>query len=104
MKAKRAIKRLVKAHSLVSSVIDQYAGKTGAAVRGVLETAGNSIDQAKASIEGTRSIPAATVTSGRRGRKRKRSLSPDARKRLALAARKRWAAAKRRGMRTLAVA
>jgi hypothetical protein len=105
MKPKKAIKRLNKAQALISSVIDQYAaGKSGAAVRDLLQAAGNSIDQAKASIEGTRTPPAGTLRRRRITRKQNRNLSAEGRKKLSLAARKRWAAAKRKGMRTLAVA
>ena len=106
MKAKRAIKRLVKAQALVSSVVEQYAAKTDSSVRSALEAIGSSIDQAKASIEGTRSTAAArkSAPTGSTVRRRRRHLSPEGRKRLSVAARKRWAAAKRKGMRTLAAA
>jgi len=105
MKAKRAIKRLNKAQALMSSVIDQYAaGKSDAAVRGPLEAAGKSIDQAKASLRRTGTLSDRTLERTRATRKQTRSLSAEGRKRLSLAARKRWAAAKRKGMRTLAVA
>jgi hypothetical protein len=104
MRAKKAIKRLSKAQELLSSVIGGYAdGRAGAVVRDLLRPAIDSVVRAKGSIEGNR---ASTPSSNQRNRattkKRVRRLSEAGRRSLSLAARKRWAAAKRKGMRTLA--
>ena len=106
MKAKKAIKRLSKAQELLSSVVGGYDnGRAVAVVRDLLRPAIDSIVRARRSIEGNR---ASTPPSNQHGRKttkkRVRRLSAEGRRRLSLAATKRWAAAKRRGRRTLAVA
>jgi hypothetical protein len=102
MKTKKAIKRLNKARLLLSSVIEQYAvGKSVASTRDLLRAAVDSIGQAETSLEG--GGPAAVVARGRaRAKKQGRNLSAEGRKRLSLAAKKRWAQAKRQGLRRLA--
>ena len=109
MKAKKAAKRLNKAKLLLSSVIAQYATeKSVAGTRDLLRTAVTNIDQAQAAMKGTSTLPAArTPKAGEVGEvtgKRSRKLSEEGRRRLSLAAKKRWAAAKRKGARTLAAA
>jgi hypothetical protein len=114
MKAKKAEKRLNKAKQLLSSVIDQYASeKSIVGTRDLLHAAVSNIDQAQASIKGTSTkgtstVPAAqTPTAGGVGEvtaKQSRKLSAEGRRRLSLSAKKRWAAAKRKGARTLAAA
>jgi len=109
MKAKKAAKRLNKAKLLLSSVIDQYTAETSVAhARDLLRVAVSNIDQAQASIQGTSTLPgASTPRAGEDGEaagKRRAKISEEGRRRLSLAARKRWAAAKRKGARTLAAA
>jgi len=106
MKAKKAEKRLNKAKLLLSSVIDQYATeKSVAGTRDLLRAAVSSIDQAQASMKGTPTLPAAqTPKAGEVGEatpKQESKLSKEGRRRLSLSAKKRWAAAKRKGARTL---
>jgi len=109
MKAKKAAKRLNKAKLLLSSVIDQYTAETSAAgTRDLLRVAVSNIDQAQLSIHGTSALPtASTPKAGEVGEvagKRRANISAEGRRRLSLAATKRWAAAKRKGARTLAAA
>jgi hypothetical protein len=106
MKTKKAIKRLRKAQLLLSSVIEQYAGgKSVAGTRDLLRVAVDSIDQAQTSLEECRTATIAEAgKSGGRTKKQGRTLSEESRRRLSLAAKKRWAVAKRKGLRTLAVA
>ena len=104
MKAKKAVKRLNKARPLLSSVIE----KSVAGTRDLLRAAVSNIDQAQVSIKGTATLPAArTPKAGEVGEvtgKRGTKLSEEGRRRLSLAAKKRWAAAKRKGARTLSAA
>jgi hypothetical protein len=106
MKAKKAIKRLRKAHLLLSSVVKQYT-ESRFPMRD-LSDAADSIDRAKAFLEanGTSSSTSKTANRSQKGRgstKRRtiRGLTEGARRKLSLAAKKRWAAAKRKGMTTL---
>ena len=107
MKAKKAIKRLRKAHLLLSSVVQQYT-ESRSPIRD-LSDAANSIDRAKAFMEAneTSSSTAKATTSRRKGggstkRRITRRLTEQGRQKLSLAAKERWAAAKRKGMTTLA--
>jgi len=107
MKAKKAAKRLNKAKVLLSSVIDQYAAENSAAgTRDLLNAAVSNIAQAQAAMKGAATPPAAQPAKvravGEVAAKRERKISEEGRRRLSLAARKRWAAAKRKGARTLA--
>jgi len=106
MKAKKAIKRLRKAQLLLSSVVKQYTDSRFP-MRD-LSDAVEGIDRAKAFIEangGSSSTRKATSRqNGRAATKRRnaRRLTAEGRQRLSLAAKERWAAAKRKGMTTLA--
>ena len=108
MRAKKAIKRLNKAQELLSSVVGGYGDGRAVAVavvRDLLRPAIDSIVRARGSIEGNRASTPSSNQHGRKtAKKRVRRLSAEGRRSLSLAARKRWAAAKRRGRRTLAVA
>ena len=108
MRAKKAIKRLNKAQELLSSVVGGYGDGRAVAVsvvRDLLRPAIDSIVRARGSIEGNRTSTPSSNQHGRKtAKKRVRRLSAEGRRRLSLAATKRWAAAKRRGRRTLAVA
>ena len=93
MKAKKALKRLNKIEVLLSNVIDQCP----ASARGLREL----LDSAK-----TRVVRAKGVMNARVARKQparaahatESRLSDEGRKRISLAAKKRWAKAKRKGM------
>jgi len=109
MKAKKAEKRLNKAKLLLSSVIDQYAAeKSVAGTRDLLRAAVSNINQAQASIKGTSTRTASQAPKalevGEATVKQSRRLSEEGRRRLSLSAKKRWAAAKRKGARTLSAA
>jgi hypothetical protein len=108
MKAKKAIKRLKKAQSFVSKVIEQYAGAEPP-IRDLLEAAEASLGRAQALIQGNDTArPTPKVGDGlgkeksARSEPARRGVSDAARKRLSVAAKKRWAAAKRRGATSLA--
>ena|ERR1700674_1970017 len=106
MKAKKAIKRLRKAHLLLSSVVKQYT-ESRFPMRD-LSDAADSIDRAKAFLEanGTSSSTSKAANRSQKGRgstkRRTIRLTQEARQRLSLAAKKRWAAAKRKGRTSLA--
>jgi hypothetical protein len=97
MKAKKALKRLGKAEAILSNVIDQYDGQTS--VRDLLGTAKATVARAKAAVD-------STAASGKAGKKppakadksRRGGLTAEGRKKLSIAAKKRWALAKRKGV------
>ena len=96
MKAKKALKRLKKVETLLSNVIEQYAARDGR-VRDLLGTARASVARAKDSVHlkvarGARKPPVKAQES------RQRHITAEGRKRLSLAAKKRWALAKRKGV------
>ena len=107
MKAKKAIKRLRKAHLLLSSVVKQYT-ESRFPVRDLSDAAAT-IDRVKTLMEANESSSSTAKATTRRqtGRgstKRRilRRLTEQGRQKLSLAAKERWAAAKRKGMTTLA--
>jgi len=111
MKAKKALRRLNKAKLLLALVIDQYkAGEPVAGARDLLRAAVSNIDQAKAAMKGPSTLPAAPTPTPKAREvaeatgKQSRKLSEEGRRRLSLSAKKRWAAAKRTGARTLSAA
>jgi hypothetical protein len=97
MKAKKAVKRLGKAEAILSNVIDQYAGQTS--VRELLGTAKATVARAKAVVD-------STAASGKAGKKppakadrlKRGGLTAEGRRKLSIAAKKRWAVAKRKGV------
>jgi hypothetical protein len=97
MKAKKAVKRLVKAEAILADVIDQYAGQTS--VRELLGTAKATVARAKAAVNSTAASakggkkPPAKADKSRRG-----GLTAEGRRKLSVAAKKRWADAKRKGV------
>ena len=99
MKAKKALKRLIRVEALLSNVIDQYAAGDHE-VRELLDSAKESVVRAKKTVNlnlnastGTaKKLPVKAQEPNRRG------LTAEGRKRLSLAAKKRWAAAKRKGI------
>jgi hypothetical protein len=97
MKAKKALKRLGKAEAILSNVIEQYAGQTS--VRDLLGTAKASVERAKAVMDSasasgsTRKKPPAKADKPRRS-----GLTAEGRRKLSVAAKKRWAVAKRKGV------
>src|SRR5260370_39649247 len=97
MKAKKALKRLSRAETLLSSVIDQYAASEHR-VRELLDAAKASIVRAKEPVAVQASPRPAKKPPMRADQPTRRNLTAEGRKRIALAAKKRWAAAKRKGI------
>ena len=94
MKAKKALKRLRRVEELLSIVIDQFAG-IEASVRELLDSAKSSVISAKAGIN-SQSVPGTARKPQLKAKQTKRSrLTPEGRKKISLAVKKRWAAAKR---------
>ncbi len=97
MKAKKAVKRLTKVEVLLSDVIEQYAaGQNG--VRELLGSAKQSVVQAKETMNSQASSGAGKKPPVKAQEPKSRGLTAEGRKKLSLAAKKRWAAAKRRGI------
>ena len=108
MKTKKAIKRLKRAQSFVSKLVEQYEGAEPS-IRELLDAARGNLSSAQKLIQGNetvRSTPKAGDRPGKersaRSRRAKRGFSEASRKKLSVAAKKRWAAAKRRGAKSLA--
>ena len=94
MKAKKALKRLKKVETILSDVIDQCPA-SARGLRGLLDSAKTSVVRAKGVVHArvaTKKPPANEHESAQRG------LSAEGRKRISLAAKKRWAMAKRKGV------
>jgi len=117
MKARKAIKRLEKAESLLRSVLDTYSvGRKG--LREMLDAAANSVIRAKKSIDPGPAPAAASSASARKpsaktdqpksrrvsaksrrvSAPKSRRLSAQGRKSISVAAKKRWAEARRKGI------
>jgi hypothetical protein len=98
MKAKKALKRLDKAEAILSNVIDQYSA-TESSVRDLLGTAKESVARAKAAVDNgaatskTGKKPPAKAQKTQRG-----GLTTEGRRKLSIAAKKRWALAKKKGV------
>jgi hypothetical protein len=97
MKAKKALKRLGKVEAILADVIDQYAGQ--ASVKEMLGTAKASVARAKAVVD----TQAASAKAGKKppakaDKPRRGGLTAEGRKKLSIAAKKRWATAKRKGV------
>ena len=94
MKAKKALKRLNKVETILSDVLAQFPA-SARGLRGLLDTAKTSVVRAQEVVHAraaAKSSPAGAQESARGG------LSAEGRKRISLAAKKRWAQAKRKGM------
>jgi hypothetical protein len=92
MKAKKAIKRLNKVESILSNVIDEFSESRNG-LRALLDSAKTSIVQAKKTVgrqEATKTAKKPPAGANR--------LSAEGRRNISLAAKKRWALAKRKGM------
>ncbi|MDR3698085.1 MAG: hypothetical protein P4L56_00535 [Candidatus Sulfopaludibacter sp.] len=94
MKAKKALKRLAKAETLLANVLDQYpAGKNG--LRDLLDSAKASVAQARAAIDVEVAVTPAKKAPAQAKQAKPGRLSEAGRKRISLAAKKRWAAVRR---------
>jgi hypothetical protein len=92
MKAKKALKRLAKAETLLANVLDQYPGSKNG-LRELLDSAKTSLAQARAAIDVE---PAPVRKAPAKAKEAKHSrLSAAGRKRISIAAKKRWAAIRR---------
>jgi hypothetical protein len=97
MKAKKVVKRLTKAETLLSNVIDQFATLEDG-VRELLDSAKASVARAKQAVTLRSSIAAPKKPPVKAEQPKRKGLSPQGRKRLSIAAKKRWAIAKRKGV------
>ena len=97
MKAKKAVKRLGKVETLLSNVIDQYA-KSVDNVRELLDSAKASVVRAMEAVSVKPSTVAPKKPPVKAQETKRRGLSAEGRKKLSIAAKKRWAIAKRKGV------
>jgi hypothetical protein len=96
MKAKKALKRLNKVEVLLTDVIDEFPGsKDGLAE--LLGSAKTAVVHAQKTVSSQLKKPPTPAKTARRG-----GLTPEGRKRISIAAKKRWAAAKRQGVNAVA--
>jgi hypothetical protein len=96
MKAKKALKRLNKVETILSNVIDQCPASSRG-LRDLLDSARASVVRAKGAVN-ARLTRAAKKPPARAQESARSRLSADGRKRISLAAKRRWAEAKRKGM------
>lgn len=97
MKAKKAVKRLTKVEALLSNVIGQYEGN-GNRVKELLNSAKESIVQARAGLNQPASSKTAKMPPAKAEKPSRSRLTAEGRKKLSLAAKKRWAIAKGKGI------
>ena len=96
MKAKKALKKLNKVEALLSNVMEGFPGSKeglGNLLGAAKVTIVKAIKSVTSTTEASKARPPARVKNSRNGR-----LSEEGRKRISLAAKKRWAAAKRKGV------
>jgi len=96
MKAKKALKRLTRVETLLSDVVDQYAA-IEPDVRALLDSAKASVVRARETVD-VKVSPKAAKKPPVKAEKSKVGLTAEGRKKLSLAAKKRWAIAKRKGI------
>jgi hypothetical protein len=96
MKARKALKRLNKVETILSNVIDQCPASSRG-LRDLLDAARSSVVRAKDAVN-VRVIRAAKKPPVRAQESAQSRLSADGRKRISVAAKKRWAEAKRKGV------
>ena len=94
MKAKKALKRLRNVEALLSIVIDQFAANE-CSVRVMLDSAKASVIRAKARINSLSAARSLTKPQMMAKQSKHSHLTSEGRRRISLAAKKRWAAAKR---------
>jgi hypothetical protein len=91
MKAKKALKRLRNVEALLSIVIDQFASNERS-VRAMLDSAKASVIRAKARINSLSAAGTAKKPQLMASHTKRRHLTSEGRKRISLAAKRRWAA------------
>src|SRR4029453_7358176 len=97
MKAKKAFKRLNKVEALLSNVIDQFPGSKDG-LRELLDSAKAAGGRAKKAVTSQLSNRTAKKAPVRAEMAQQGRLTAEGRRRISLAAKKRWAVAKRKGM------
>jgi hypothetical protein len=97
MKTKKAVKRLTRVEEILSNVIDQYA-ESGHGVKELLDSAKESVVRARETVNQKASSAATKKPPAKAEKPQRRGLTAEGRKRLSLAAKKRWAIAKRKGI------
>jgi hypothetical protein len=97
MKAKKAVKKLTKIEALLSDVIDQFPRRTDG-LGELLDSAKAAVVRAKTTVNSQLSQGTAKKQPGRAETGKQRHLTAEGRTRISLAAKKRWAVAKRKGM------
>ncbi len=97
MKAKKAIKRLTKVESILANVIDQFSAN-GDGLRELLDSAKTSVVRAKKTVGLQESAKAAKKPPAKADKSQRARLSAEGRRNISIAAKKRWAAAKRHGV------
>ena len=97
MKAKKALKRLNKIEALLSDVIDQFP-KSRDGLGEWLDSAKVAVARAKTTVNSQMSPGAAKKQPGRAETGKHGRLTAEGRTRISLAAKRRWAVAKRKGM------
>ncbi len=97
MKVRKALKRLNKIEALLSDVIGGLT-KNSNGTGNMLESAKETILRAKTELESKSSSSAAKKPPAKSEAPRARRLTPEGRRRISLAAKKRWADARRKGV------
>ena len=97
MKAKKALKRLNKIEALLSDVID-HLPRSGDGLEDFLDAAKIAVVRAQTTVNSQISPKPAKKQPGRAKTVKQGGLTAEGRARISLAARKRWAVAKRKGM------
>lgn len=109
MKAKKATKGLKKAQSILSAVVEKWIDISPEAQE-LLAAAEDSVKRALALMGGKKSLGSSSKAASRQSqtghnsaeRRAKKRFTDEARKKLSILAKKRWAVAKSRGARNLA--
>jgi hypothetical protein len=97
MKARKALKRLNKVETLLSAVIDGLRANSDG-LGDLLASAKEAVADAESQLKAGKSISASKKQPARAGAPRGTRLSAKGRKKISAAAKKRWAAARRKGI------
>jgi len=97
MKAKKAVKRLNRVEALLSNVIDGFAAGERA-IKELLDSAKAAVIRARKTVSVKTTPPAIEKKPPVKARSAKSRITAEGRKKLSLAAKKRWAVAKRKGV------
>jgi hypothetical protein len=97
MKARKALKRLNKIETLLSGVIDSLPANSDG-LGDLLASAKDAVARAESQMKAGKSIPTPKKPAARAAAPRGTRLSAKGRKKISAAAKKRWAAARRKGI------